>query len=76
MSARFHNPLPHGLPHVIVPGSRVRQSAEVAPVGVPQPAEPEAPTVELIKDGDLVRAIDVTCRCGHKMRVWCAYEPE
>ncbi len=76
MTTRIHSAASHSLPHVIVPGSRVRQSAELAPVGVPRQVNNDGTTVELVKEGDLVRAIDVTCACGQKIRVWCAYESE
>lgn len=76
MTIRQHNTGSHSSPHAIVPGSRVRRSDEVAPIGGPHSHEGSEPVVELVKDGDVVQAIDVTCRCGHKMRVWCSYEPE
>ena len=46
----------------------------------PSPASPSPahrhtnPTIELVKEGDVVRAIDVTCACGQIMRLWCQYE--
>lgn len=76
MSTRIHDAAPHTLPHVIVPGSRVRQSAELAVVGGPRQVDAHGATVEVVKEGNVVRAIDVTCACGHKIRVWCAYESE
>ena len=76
MTTRIHNAASLGLPHVIVPGSRVRQSSELAPVGLPRQVDEHGATVELVKEGDLVRAIDVTCACGQKTRVWCVYESE
>lgn len=76
MTTRIHTTAFHALPHGIVPGNRVRQSAELAPVGGPQQSESHGVTVELVKDGEVVRAIDVTCACGQKTRVWCVYETE
>jgi hypothetical protein len=61
--------------HSIVPGHRVVQTNEVARIGGPQ-AHAHASTqstVELVRDGDVVQAIDVTCSCGEKTRIWCSY---
>ncbi len=33
-----------------------------------------APQVELVRDGDIIRAIDVTCTCGEKIRLRCSYD--
>ena len=57
----------------IVPGHRVGQTAEVARVGGPHVHPGASPSVELIRDGDVIKAIDVTCSCGEKMRIWCSY---
>lgn len=76
MATRIHNADLHVLPQVVLPASRVRQSNETALVGAPQPDEAHGTTVELVKDGDVVRAIDVICACGQKTRVWCVYESE
>ena len=76
MTTRIHNSGPHALPHVVLPGNRVRQSDETTLVGVPRQADEHGTTVELVKDGNVVRAIDVICSCGQKTRVWCVYESE
>ena len=76
MTTRIHDASPHALPHGILPASRVRQSDETTLVGAPRQADAQGVTVELVKDGDVVRAIDVTCACGQKTRVWCVYESE
>lgn len=59
---------------VIVPGSRVVRSAEVAHVGGRPEIGTQSPTIELMTEDNIVRAIDVTCACGQKMRIWCSYE--
>jgi hypothetical protein len=33
------------------------------------------PTVEAIKEGDRVVKLIVTCRCGEKIEILCAYAP-
>lgn len=58
----------------IVPGGRVVRTSEVTCVGVPHSHDRQQPTVELIREGDVVTAIDVTCACGGKVRLWCSYE--
>lgn len=40
-----------------------------------EPAAP-APKVALIRDGDIVRAIEVTCPCGNTMVIECDYGEE
>ena len=68
--------IPRHIAHPIVPGSRVRRSDEMAKVGEPHSMGAGQPVIELVKEGDIVKAIDVTCSCGQKFRLWCAYEPE
>lgn len=57
----------------IVPSHRVVQTNEVARVGSSHVHGGAQPTVELIREGDVVKAIDVTCSCGEKIRIWCSY---
>ena len=58
----------------VVPASRVVRSAEIAHVGGRPGTHKEAVSIELLKEDDVVRAIDVVCECGHKIRLWCSYE--
>ena len=76
MNIRIHDAVPHAMPHMVVPGSQVRQSEESVPVGEDRHPELSAMAVQLVTEGDVVRAIDVTCGCGQKARVWCVYESE
>lgn len=57
----------------VVPGTCVRVSAVPARVGAP-PAVPAEPTIELIRSGEVVRAIDIVCGCGQHIRLHCLYE--
>lgn len=76
MSDRVHRVLERDLAHSsVVPSSRVIRSAEVAHVGGRPEASSHTPSIELISEANVVRAIDVTCACGTKMRLWCSYEP-
>ncbi|HWA25113.1 MAG TPA: hypothetical protein VG734_05510 [Lacunisphaera sp.] len=43
------------------------------PRGVVRPAAPEGPSVEVVKQGDKVMRIVVTCSCGEKVEVECLY---
>jgi len=57
----------------IVPGTCVRLSDEPARLCVPGQNVANGPIVELIREGDIVQAIDVTCSCGHRIRLRCMY---
>jgi hypothetical protein len=58
--------------------ARVVRAAEVAGEAAPaeERREPAAagPRVELVREGGVVRAIDVTCSCGERLRIVCEYE--
>ncbi|MBW3542710.1 MAG: hypothetical protein KY476_20795 [Planctomycetes bacterium] len=56
----------------IVPGRYVMMG-EPARVG-PVASEHDEPQIEFVREGDRVRAIDVTCTCGERIRVRCLYE--
>jgi hypothetical protein len=59
----------------VVPGRKVLVSDESARVVIPRPEAPAcAPQIELVRDGDVIQAIDVTCTCGQKIRLRCVYE--
>jgi hypothetical protein len=57
----------------VVPGQWVRVNAEPARVSVPGNGAASEPRVELITQGDVIQAIDLTCPCGHKIRLRCIY---
>ena len=44
----------------------------VAPTGTVRPSN-EGPSVEVVKQGDKVMRIIVTCSCGEKVEVECLY---
>jgi len=59
----------------VVPGHRVHLTGEMARVGPPPSQLPGSePRVEVIREGDEVRAIDVTCPCGQRVRLQCVYD--
>ncbi len=41
--------------------------------GAVRPVNPEGPQVEVVKQGDKVMRIVVTCACGEKIEVECLY---
>ncbi len=63
----------------IIPGQLVHVTGEAVRVAIPTgetTASPPAsgePHIELIREGDVVQAIEVTCTCGRKIRLRCAY---
>jgi hypothetical protein len=58
----------------VIPGRLVRVSGEPALVGARVLTnEPGQPKVEMIRDGDILRAIDVVCACGKRIRLRCVY---
>lgn len=73
MTIRATEKFVRDVPHPVLPGHRVVQTTEMARVGSSHAHGAGQATVELIRDGDVVKAIDVTCSCGEKMRVWCSY---
>ncbi len=63
----------------VVPGRKV--VADASPVVLIPPRHQQhestpacAPQIEVIRDGDVIQAIDVTCTCGQKIRLRCVYE--
>lgn len=80
MSARIDK-VPRAAAQPVLPAHRVVQTTETARVGSSHPGGAghhvgNEPIIDLIRDGDLVKAIDVTCSCGEKIRIWCSYEAE
>jgi hypothetical protein len=57
----------------VVPGTYVRLGGMPARVGAPAPVV-AAPTIELIRSGEVVQAIDIVCSCGQHIRLHCLYE--
>lgn len=55
------------------------QSAPIADAELAGPrhvsGDGHEPVVEVIKEGDRVTKLIVTCRCGEKIEILCAYPP-
>ena len=58
----------------VVTASRVRMMENPVRVGAPSVTMAHGePKIQLVRDDGTVRAIDITCGCGEKIRVWCDY---
>jgi hypothetical protein len=57
----------------VVPHQRVVSNGTHAKVRIPAGGVSDEPRIELIREGDLIRAIDVTCSCGKRIRLVCEY---
>jgi hypothetical protein len=59
----------------VVPGRKVLvENGPAAVMILPPGARPGAPQIEVVRDGDVIQAIDVTCACGAKIRLRCCYD--
>jgi hypothetical protein len=58
----------------VVPGQCVRVTSEAARVGVPRLGGAADPHLEFVRQGDVIQAIDITCTCGHRIRIRCLYQ--
>ncbi len=58
--------------HKLVPGNRVRVGAERARISPPG-LDAHEPQIILIRDGDAVKAIEVICTCGKRIRMNCVF---
>lgn len=62
-------------PLSVVHSGCVKLSGEAVRVGAPQAPPKAQPRIELVRaDDGTVRAIDITCGCGEKIRVLCEYD--
>lgn len=60
----------------LVPADRVRVAAEPVRVGPAVAGHAEAhgpPKITLVREDGVVRAIDVVCSCGERIRILCDY---
>jgi hypothetical protein len=61
-------------PTAVVHSGCVKLSGDSVRVGAPQAQSKAAPKIELVREDGVVRAIDITCGCGEKIRVVCEYD--
>ena len=61
-------------PTVVVAADRVTVSDAAVRIGAPRPGEEHGePKVQLVREDGVIRAIDVVCRCGERIRIRCDY---
>lgn len=67
---------PHSDPHLgtVVRGTSVRVSNDSARICIPGQEPPAEPRVEIIRNGDVIQAIDIVCGCGQHIRLHCLYQ--
>lgn len=58
----------------VIPADHVRQAKQVVRVVGPCPGESTEPTIEVIREGEVIRAVDVICGCGQTIRLLCRYD--
>jgi hypothetical protein len=62
-----------GAARMVVPAQMVHVSEDVA--RITRPDQPAAePTIELIRRGNEIEAIEVRCECGKRIRLRCVYD--
>lgn len=57
----------------VVSGQRVREAGGRITVPIQGHKGCDQPVVEVIRQGEVVHAIDITCPCGRRLRVLCDY---
>jgi hypothetical protein len=57
----------------VIPAAHVRLVPEPTRVSIPGDSCADEPQVNLIRDGDTVRAIEVVCTCGKRVVLNCVY---
>lgn len=60
----------------VVSARRVRAESQRVAVPVPDHEGCDEPRIELVRDADGVRAIDVFCPCGRHLRILCDFSPD
>lgn len=65
---------PTGPGAIVVSAERVKISGDSIRIGLPRLGERHGePKVQLVREDGVIRAIDVTCSCGEKIRIRCDY---
>lgn len=59
----------------MIPRRRVHFAEQCVPVGAAQPRQRE-PQVELVRDGQMIKSIRVTCGCGETVVLDCNYDSQ
>lgn len=58
----------------VLSGQQVKVSNDTVRIGAPVAhVKHGEPTVQLVREDGVIRAIDITCGCGAKTRILCDY---
>lgn len=58
----------------VVRAARIHVSGEAVRIGAPVPeAFSGEPVVELVRNGDVIQTIEITCPCGERINIRCEY---
>jgi hypothetical protein len=64
---------PHLPANNVIPASHIRLGAEPVTLCIPGLQPSEQPKVNLVREGDVVRAIEIVCTCGKRIVLNCVY---
>ena len=72
-------PQPNSLPgnyisRSVLPGGQIRIDETQSCVLVPANGCSSDPIIDLVRTGDRIEAIEITCACGKRIRLNCQYE--
>ena len=65
---------PRGPHRAVIPADEISLVGTPLCVGAEAGGHASGPTVELLREGNVIRAIDITCSCGQRIRVHCSYD--
>lgn len=58
----------------VLSGQQVKLSEDTVRIGAPvSHGRHGEPTIQLVREDGIVRAIDITCTCGERIRILCEY---
>ena len=58
----------------VIPGQRIRVTPQAATVAVPGPECFDDVTVDVVRNGERIEAINISCTCGRQLRLVCEYQ--
>ena len=65
---------PESLTPAVLSGQQVTMSGDTVRIGAPVAhVRHGEPTIQLVREDGVVRAIDITCGCGERIRIQCDY---
>lgn len=65
---------PESITPAVLSGQQVKLSPDSVRIGAPvSHARHGEPTVQLVREDGVIRAIDITCGCGERIRILCDY---